>query len=101
MNTPDFSRTTLEAAQANTLAAVQIQVSNLNDQLKSNYLTAFGNWAQSVLAGRGDNTNPPQPPKGFVVAYFNDPTTGPGSNGPYAGRVIQWAYPATGNDAVC
>ena len=101
MSTPDFSLTTLEAAQANTLAAVQLQVANLNDGLKSNYLTAFGNWSQSVLAGRSDNSNPPQAPKAFVVGYFNDPTTGPGSIGPYGNRVVQWAYPATGTDPVC
>jgi hypothetical protein len=101
MSTPDFSATTLEAAQANTLAAVQLQVANLNDGLKSDYLTAFGNWSQSVLAGRSDNSNPPQPPKAFLVGYFNDPTTGPGSTGPYANKIVQWAYPATGTDPVC
>jgi len=35
------------------------------------------------------------------VGYFNDPTTGPGSAGVYAGKVVQWAYPATGTDPVC
>jgi len=98
MNTPDFSVTTLEAAQANTLAAVQLQVADLNDGLKSNYLTTFTNWSQSVLAGRCDNSNPPQPPKALVVGCFNDPTTGPGSPGVYAGKAVQWAYPATGTD---
>jgi len=103
MSAPDFSMTTLEAAQANTLAAVQSQVANLNNGLKSNYLTAFNNWAQSVLAGRNGNTNPPQPPKEFIVGYFTDPTTGGGSATPgaYAGKAVQWAYPAIGTDPGC
>ena len=93
--------TTLQAAQANTLAAVQVQVDNMNAALKANYMTAFNNWAQSVLAGRIDNTNPPQPPMGYVVGYFNDPTTGPGSIGPYGDTVIQWAYPMASTTPVC
>jgi hypothetical protein len=106
MSAPDttvlsFSMTTLEAAQANTLAAVQVQVEHLNDALKANYLTTFNNWAQSVLAGRSDNGNPPHPPLAFAVGYFNDPTTGPGSLGPYGNKTVQWAYPATGDVPVC
>jgi hypothetical protein len=97
----DFSMTTLEAAQANTLASVQSQVENLNNALKSNYLTTFNNWAQSVLAGRSDNSNPPKPPMAYAVGYFNDPTSGPGSIGPYGEKIIQWAYPAQGNTPVC
>src|SRR5258708_11964058 len=104
MSTPYFSLTSLDAAQANTLVAVQHQVANLNDGLKSNYLTAFGNWAQSVSAGRNNdlkNPSPPDPPKAFVVGYFDDPTTGPGSIGPYAGKAVQWAYPSQTGDPVC
>ena len=99
----DFSMTTLEAAQANTLAAVQIQVANLNASRKADYLTKFDNWAQSVLAGRSDNSNQPQPPKEFVVGYFNDPTTGGGDSTPgqYANQVVKWAYPALGTEPVC
>jgi hypothetical protein len=93
--------TTLAAAISNTLSAVQAQVSNLNAALKSNYLTTFANWAQSVLAGRVPNTNPPQPPNGYVVSFFNDPTTGPGSFGPYGDQIVQWPYPAIGTDPVC
>jgi hypothetical protein len=91
MTTPDFSMTTLEAAMANTLAAVKIQVDQFNAQLKDTYLTAFNNWALNVTAGRSDNTNPPQPPNGFVVDYFTDPTN----------SKAQWAYPATGTTPVC
>ena len=40
MNEPDFSMTTLEAAQANTLAAIELQVQHLNAGLRSNYLTS-------------------------------------------------------------
>src|SRR5262249_44465409 len=91
----DSSMTTLEAAQANTLAAVQIQVEHLNDALKSNYVTTFSNWTQSVVAGRNDNSNPPRPPMAYIVGYFNDPTTGNG--GPYGNMIVQWPYPAQGN----
>ena len=101
MSIPDYSVTSLQAAQANALAATQQQVSNLNDALKSNYLTTFNNWAQSVLAGRSDNSNPPQPPKAFVVGYFTDPTSGPGASGAYGTMPIQWPYPAAGSDPVC
>ena len=90
MNTPDFSQTTLEAAMANTLAAVKIQVDQFNDQLKSTYLASFDNWSISVVAGRSDNTNPPQPPNAYVVGYFTDPTN----------SKAQWAYPATGTAPV-
>jgi hypothetical protein len=100
---PDFSMTTLEAAQANTLAAVTARVAQMNDALKTDYLTRFNNWSLSVLAGRSDNSNPPQPPKAFVVGFFNDPTTGGGklTPGPFANKVVQWAYPVQENDPVC
>jgi hypothetical protein len=78
--------TTLEAAQANTLAAVTVQVGNINENLRVIYLTAFANWALSIEAGRSaDNTNPPIPPKAYVVAKSAD----------------GWAYPGPGTDPVC
>jgi hypothetical protein len=76
---------TLAAAQANALAGVTAEVGILNDSRKSNYLTAFNNWATSVLAGRISNANPPVPPKAFLVAT--------GADG--------WAYPAEGPDPIC
>jgi hypothetical protein len=91
----------MDAAQANTLAAVQRQVQDWNNVLKTNYLTAFDNWSQTVLAGRADNSNPPQPPKAYVVGHFTDPTSGPGSLGPYGDTPIVWPYPAVGKDPVC
>jgi hypothetical protein len=72
---PGYSMTTLKAAQANTLAAVQVQVQHLNDARKANYLTTFSNWSQSELAGRSDNSNPPKAPMAYAVGYCNDPTT--------------------------
>src|SRR5215475_2619952 len=91
MITPDFSMTTLQAAMANTLAAVKVQVDQLNQQLKDNYLTTFNNWSISVTAGRIDNSNPPQPPIGYVIGYATDPTN----------SAAQWAYPVTGTTPVC
>jgi hypothetical protein len=96
-----FADTTIEAAQANTLNAVKTQVADLNVKLKAGYLTSFDNWAQTVLAGRPANGDPPKPPNAFVVGYFNDPTTGPGSGGFYGDTVFQWAYPAVGKEPVC
>jgi hypothetical protein len=91
MNTPSFADTTLEAAMANTTGAVTIQVDQFNLQLKDSYMTSFNNWSISVLAGRMDNSNPPQPPNGYVVGYFTDPTN----------SKALWAYPAQGTTAVC
>lgn len=91
MNTPDFSQTTLEAAMANTLAAVTQQVGQFNEQLKASYLTTFNNWSINVQAGRIDNTNPPKPPNAYVVGFFTDSTN----------SKAQWAYPMTGTTPVC
>lgn len=91
----------LDAALANTLASVQQQVHDWNGKIKANYLTTFDNWSQSVVAGRADNSNPPKPPKAYVVGHFMDPTTGPGCVGPYGETPIYWPYPAEGTEAVC
>lgn len=98
----DFAQTTLKAAQANTLNAVTGQVSDLNANTKANFLTGFSNWLINWQAGRvTDKASAPQPPLGWVVGYFNDPTTGPGGLGPYGDLVVQWAYPARATDPVC
>jgi len=78
--------TSLGAAQANQLASSTIMVAQLNNNLKSIYLTAFNNWAISVNAGRIPNTNPPQPPAAYVVSK-------PDANG------YQWPVPGT--EPVC
>jgi|SRR5579872_1013416 len=83
LTSADFS---LAAAQANQLASSQIMVAQMNTNLKTIYLTAFNNWKISVDAGRIPNTDPPQPPKGYVVSS-------PDANG------FQWPVP--GNDPVC
>src|ERR1051326_1125005 len=64
----DADATSLVAAQANQLASSTIMVGQLNDNLKSIYLTAFNNWKISVDAGRIANTNPPQPPVGYEIS---------------------------------
>lgn len=78
--------TSLAAAQANQLASSTVMVAQLNDNLKTIYLTAFNNWCISVNAGRIPNTNPPKPPKAYVVSS-------PDANG------FQWPVPGT--DPVC
>jgi len=101
-NVSAYSQTTLAAAQANTLAAVTAQIADLNNQLKGNYLTAFNNWSLNWTAGRIiDKSTAPKPPNAYQVGYFNDPTTGPGTLGPYGDAIVQWAYPAIGTTPVC
>src|SRR4249919_602565 len=78
--------TSLGAARANQLASSTVMVAQLNNNLKIIYLTAFDNWKMSVDAGRLANTNPPQPPKSYVVSA-------PDANG------FQW--PVLGSDPVC
>ena len=101
MSTPDYSVSTIQIAVANTLAAVTLQAQQLNQQLTAAYMTRFNDWAGQVSSGRIDNTNPPRPPNAYVVSYFDDPTTGPGSNGPYQEHAIQWPYPVQGDKPVC
>jgi hypothetical protein len=77
--------TSLAAAQANVLASSTKQVQLLNDNLKTIYLGKFNDWTISVLAGRIDNTNPPQPPKAYTLETTPD----------------GFSFPAPGNDPVC
>lgn len=93
--------TNLEEVQASALASAKAQVANLNSNLTSVFMTGFNNWATSVMAGKIPNTDPPRPPAAFVVGYFNDPTSGPGSMGPYGDMVVKWAFPTPGTEPVC
>ena len=77
--------TFLEIALANVAAAAASEVNLLNDNLKTNYLTGFNNWASAVLAGKIPNSDPPAPPAGY--AYTKD------ADG--------WAYVIRGTDPVC
>jgi hypothetical protein len=65
--------------------ARRAQVGLLNENLRIQYQTAFGGWSTSVLAGRIPNTNPPQPPRKYVIAIGED----------------GWAYPNQGSEPVC
>ncbi len=97
-----YAQATLAQAQSNVLAATRSQIASLNDALTSNYLQAFNGWLTSWNAGRvTDKSSAPLPPKGYFVGTFNDPTTGPGSLGPYGDTVVQWTYPAVGNTPIC
>lgn len=93
--------TSLAAVQASSLAAVKLQVVNLNNNLITIFMTAFNSWSVSVMAGRIPNTDPPKPPMAFVVGYVTDATSGPGSLSPYGDLVIQWPQPAVGTQPVC
>ena len=83
--TLDPQNTSLEAAQANSMAAAKDTCARMNSNLQIIYLGAFNNWKISVDAGRIDNTNPPKPPVGYVVV------TGPDG----------FSYPELGTAAVC
>jgi hypothetical protein len=97
-----FIQTQLPAVQRVALAHIMDAVDNLNANLKTAYLQAFADWLINWNAGRvRDKSTAPPPPNAYVVGYFNDPTTGPGSLGPYANTVVQWAYPQVGTDPVC
>lgn len=82
---PDPSMTTLAAAQENTRAGVAQQVAIMNNNLRIGYLNGFNNWTISLLAGRGDGSAPPAPPKAYVMEMGED----------------GWAYPARGSEPVC
>jgi len=83
--------TTLQAAQANVLASVTAECTLLNANLKTIYLDTFDNWAQNVQNGAIPNTNPPQPPSGYIVGYYDDPTA----------SGVQWPFPSQTGPAVC
>ena len=85
-NTLSVDATSLVAAQANQLASSKIMVAQLNENLKVIYLGAFNNWKGNVEAGRIPNTDPPKPPKAYVVSK-------PDAYG------FQW--PVLGTDPVC
>lgn len=78
-------QTTLQAAQANTLASSSVMVAHLNSELRTLYLGRFNDWVINVTAGRVDNSNPPKPPAGYEVV------TGPDG----------FAWPAAGSTPVC
>lgn len=83
---PFSTGTSLSDAQNNQLQSSRILVDNLNNNLKSIYLTAFNNWKINVDSGRIPNTNPPQPPAGYTVSA-------PDAHG------FQW--PVISTDPVC
>lgn len=88
---PDSS---YQQARKNGEYAAQIQCDQFNAQLRAGFTLAWHDWAQTILDGRStDTSNPPKPPKSFVISYFDDPTTGPGSL-VNEGTVFQWPYPA-------
>src|SRR5215469_4603193 len=60
-----------EALASSATESVNVAVS-LNQNLQQIYLTGFQNWSQQVLAGRVPNTNPPQPPVGYLAVRATD-----------------------------
>lgn len=98
----DFKASTLQAAQANVLAAITAEVADLNGNLKKVYMDAFNGWLVSWNAGRvSDSSTAPKPPMAFVVGSFTDTTSGAGTVGAYGPNPIMWATPQMGTAPVC
>jgi len=68
MTLADYAQTTLKGAQANAVAAVTSQIVDLNNNLKSSYLTAFNNWLINWTA-----SPIPEIPKPFVPPVLPEP----------------------------
>ena len=64
----DWTQTAMDATKA---AALQ-EVTLLNNNLQTQYLQGFNNWAQAVILGKIPNTNPPQPPTGYGCTVGDD-----------------------------
>lgn len=74
-----------QTAMDATKAMVAKEVTLLNNNLQTQYLQGFNNWAQAVIRGAIPNTNPPQPPAGYVALMGDD----------------GWAYFGKTTDPVC
>ncbi|PWU08121.1 MAG: hypothetical protein C5B51_08455 [Terriglobia bacterium] len=75
----------IEKALANYTAEAAIVADTLNRSLTDNYNVGFQNWAGQVLAGRIPNSNPPQPPPGYLAVKASD----------------GWSYVIRGGQPVC
>lgn len=92
--------TSLAQAQANTYFAVSHLVDQMNAAKAQDFLTQWASWKSNYIQGSIGLDKMPAPPKAFVVAYFDDPTTGKGE-GFYANTTVQWPYPSqTGGPVV-
>ena len=81
-----FDATSAAAAHANTLASSSAMVANVNAQREKVYReNVFKPWADEVLAGKRDLSNPPKPPLAYELATDE--------NG--------FAWPALGSKPVC
>jgi hypothetical protein len=69
--TPSIQVWTQTAMDA-TKALVAQEVTLLNNNLQTQYLQGFNNWSQAVIQGTIPNTNPPQPPTGYVALMGDD-----------------------------
>src|SRR5471030_2667715 len=84
----------VDVIQATMLRTVKVQIVNLNANLASNYQTFFAAWLANWTNGRiTDKNTAPVAPLAYVVGYYDDPTSTPGT--------IKWAYPVTGKLSVC
>jgi hypothetical protein len=84
----------VDVIQATMLRTVKVQIVNLNANLASNYQTFFAAWLANWTNGRiTDKSTAPVPPMAYVVGYYDDPTSTPGT--------IKWPYPVAGTTPVC
>ncbi len=75
----------IAAALANSESQAARVASSLNDNLTGIYLVGFQNWASQVIGGKIPNTNPPQPPDGYLAVKATD----------------GWSYTIRGTAPVC
>lgn len=90
-----------QAAMDATQALVAREVTLLNDNLRTQYQQGFNNWSQAVILGKIPNSNPPQPPTGYVAlmgddgwAFFGKATTPVCGVPPIPAEPPAWMPPA-------
>lgn len=83
-----------------TMQAEIMRIAIWNQEAKTDYLAYFAGYQADVTNGRTDpaKTPPDDPPKAWMVGYYDDPTTGPGTT---LGIKVYWPTPVRSNDAVC
>jgi len=89
--TGTVSDTSVAQAQSNAYFAIKAWVDTKNNSLTQDFLTQFNAWSSNYIAGSIGLDSMPVPPKSYVVAFFDDPTTGTGDPGALP-TAIQWPY---------
>jgi hypothetical protein len=97
-NTPEVNRM---GAMSNAIVAIQAQIDAWNANLAADYKNKHDSWNINESNHPGMNGAEPQPPNAYVMGWDQDPTTGPGSVGPWGETPIYWPTPVQGTHPVC